>query len=52
MRKSSLRKTSRWNARLIYTINENNDKNNNENQDKITKAFQKFLLSKIILSIK
>ena len=29
MRKSSLWKTSRWNARLIYTINKNNNKNNN-----------------------
>ena len=52
MRKSSLRKTSRWNARLIYTINKNNGKNNNKNQDSITKAFEKFILSQTISSIK
>ena len=51
MRKSSLRKTSRWNARLIYTINKNNNKNNNKNQARITKAFEKFLVSETILSI-
>ena len=47
MRKSSLRKTSRWNARLIYTIN----KNNNKNRARITKAFEKFLVSETTLSI-
>ena len=51
MRKSSLWKTSRWNARLIYTINKNNNKNNNKNQARITKAFEKFLVSETILSI-
>ena len=51
MRKSSLRKTSRWNARLIYTINKNNNKNNNKNQARITKAFENFLVSETILSI-
>ena len=50
-RKSSLRKTSRRNARLIYTINKNNNKNNNKNQARITKAFEKFLVSETILSI-
>ena len=49
MRKSSFRKT--WNARLIYTINKNNNKNNNKNQARITKAFEKFLVSETILSI-
>ena len=34
---------SRWNARLIYTINKNN-KNNNKKQDSITKTSEKFLL--------
>ena len=29
-RKSSLWETSRWNARLMYTINKNNNKNNNK----------------------
>ena len=47
MRKSSLRKTSRWNARLIYTIN----KNNNKNRARITKAFEKFLVSETTLFI-
>ena len=47
MRKSSLWKTSRWNARLIYTIN----KNNNKNRARITKAFEKFLVSETTLSI-
>ena len=51
MQKSSLRKTSRWNARLIYTINKNNNKNNNKNQARINKAFKKFLVSQKILSI-
>ena len=51
MRKSSLRKTSRWNTRLIYVINKNNNKNNNKNQARITKAFEKFLVSETILSI-
>ena len=51
MRKSSLWKTSRWNARLIYTINKNN-KNNTKNQDRITKAFEKFILSQTTSSIK
>ena len=50
MRKSSLWKTSKWNARLIYTINKNNNKNN-KNQARITKAFEKFLVSNTILSI-
>ena len=45
MRKSPLSKTSRWNARLIYTSNRNNDKNNNKNQARITKAFEKFPLN-------
>ena len=52
MRKSSLWKISRWNARLIYTINENNNKSYNKNQDRIIKAFQNFLLNKTILSNK
>ena len=51
MRKSSPRKTSRWNAGLIYTINKNNNKNNNKNQARITKAFEKFFVSETILSI-
>ena len=51
MRKSSLRKTSRWNARLIYTINKNNNKNNNKNQARITKVFETFLVSETILCI-
>ena len=51
MRKISLWKTSRWNARLIYTINKSNNKNNNKKQDMINKAFEKFLLSETILSI-
>ena len=51
MRKSWIWKTSRWNARLIDTINKNNSKNNNKNQAKITKAFKKFILSETILSI-
>ena len=51
MRKSLLRKTSRWKERLIYTINKNNNKNNNKNQARITKTFEKFLVSEIILSI-
>ena len=52
MRKSPLWKTSRWNARLIYTINKNNKKkNNNQNQVRITKAFEKFTLSEKNLSI-
>ena len=51
MRKSLLRKTSRWKKRLIYTINKNNNKNNNKNQARITKAFEKFLVSETILSI-
>ena len=37
---------------LIYTINKNNNKNNNKNRDRITKAFEKFLLSQRILSWK
>ena len=44
MGKSSLWKTSRWKARLIYTTNKSNNKNDNKNQDWITKAFEKFLL--------
>ena len=51
MRKSSLWKILRWNARLIYTINKNNNKNNNKNQARITKTFEKFLVSEIILAI-
>ena len=31
-------------ARLIYTVNKNNSKNNNKNQVRITKAFEKFTL--------
>ena len=45
MQKSPLWKTSRWNARLIYTINKNNNKKNNKNQVRITKAFEKFPLN-------
>ena len=52
MQKSSLWKTSRWNAILIYTINKNNNKNKNKNQERITKAFETFLLNETILSIK
>ena len=52
MQKNSLWKTSRWNAGLIYYINKNNNNNNDKNKDRITKAFEKFLLSEIILSIK
>ena len=51
MRKSSLWKTRRRNARLIYTINKNNKNNSNKDQDRITKAFEKFLLSETILCI-
>ena len=51
MRKSSLRKAWRWNARLMYTINKNNNKNDNKNQARITKAFEKILVSETILSI-
>ena len=51
MRQSSLWKTSKWNARLIYTINKNNNKTNNKNQARITKTFEKTLLSERILSI-
>ena len=36
---------------LIYTINKNNNKNNKKNQARITKAFEKFLVSKTVLSI-
>ena len=45
MRKSSLWKTLGWYARLTCTINEYNNKNNNKNQERITKAFEKLLLS-------
>ena len=34
-----------------YTINKNNNKNNIKNQARITKAFEKFLVSETILSI-
>ena len=51
MRKNSLWKTSRWNGRLVYTFDKNNSKNNNKKQDRVTKAFEKFLLSETILSI-
>ena len=51
MQKGSLWKTSKWNARLIYSINKNNSKSNNKNQARITKAFEKTLLSETILSI-
>ena len=51
MRKSTLPKTSRWNAILIYTINKNNNKNNNKNQARITKVFEKFLVSETVLCI-
>ena len=51
MRKSSLWKTSRWNARLIYTINKSNNENNNKNQASITKALEKCLVSTASLSI-
>ena len=50
MRKSPLRKTSRWIATLIYAFNKNNNKSN-KNQARITKAFEKFLVSETILSI-
>ena len=30
---------------LIYTFDKNNNKDNNKTQDRITKAFGKFLLS-------
>ena len=44
MRKSSFRKTSRWNGpRLLYTIIKNNNKNDNKNKDR--KAFKEFILS-------
>ena len=36
---------------LINTINKNNNKNNNKNRARITKAFEKFLVSQTILSI-
>ena len=52
MQKSSLWKTTRWNAKLIYYINKNNNKNNIKNQDRITRAFEKFPLSETILCIK
>ena len=52
MRKSSLWKTWRWNARLMYTINKNN-KNNNKIKDRITKASKQnnfiYYISKIFL---
>ena len=51
MQESSPLKTSKWNARLIYTINKNNNKSNNKKQARITKAFEKTLLSEKILSI-
>ena len=51
MRKSSFWKKWRWNARLIYTITKNNKSNSNKNQNRITKAFEKFLLSETVLSI-
>ena len=47
MRKSLPWKTSRWNARLIYTINKKN-KNHNINTDMINRAFEKFILSERI----
>ena len=51
MRKSSFWKTSKWNdARLIQTINKNNNKNNIKNKDRINKAFKGFSLSKKTLS--
>ena len=52
MRKSSLWKTSRWNARLIYTINKNNNNTTNKKQYRITKALQNFLLMETISYIK
>ena len=51
MGKCSLRKTLRQNVRLIHTINKNNNKNNNKNETRITKTFEKFLVSETILSI-
>ena len=48
MRKSPLWKNWEWNARLIYTINYYNKNNNNKNQNRITKAFERFLVSKTI----
>ena len=45
MRKNPLWKTSRWNARLVYTINISSNKNNNKSQARITKALEKFPLS-------
>ena len=35
----------------MYTINKNNNKNDNKNQARITKAFEKILVSETILSI-
>ena len=52
MQESSFLITAKWNARLIYTFNKNNIKNNNnKNKDRITKAFKEFLLSETLLSI-
>ena len=52
MQESLLWKTSRWNARVIYTANKNNNKKNNKNQEGLTKAFEKFPLSETILFVK
>ena len=53
--KSSLWKTSRWNARLTHTIDKNNNRNSNDpnskNQDKIAKVFKEFFLSETLLPI-
>ena len=53
MWKSSIWKTSRWNARLIDTIDKNNNRNSNgqsnKSKDGITKIFKEFLPSKTLL---
>ena len=36
----------------IYNINKNNIKNNNINQHRVAKAFEKIFLSETVLSIK
>ena len=50
MRKKLTLKNFKMESRLIYAINKNNNKNN-KNEDRITKAFEKFLLSETILFI-
>ena len=36
---------------MINTINKYNNKSNNKNKDMITKAFEEFILSEILLSV-